>query len=545
MSQKASSVVGQGEAEAQARAAPRAPSSYQAFLARLNHPESAGLLRSLRLFVRNALAATSLSVDSLAEATRVFYEQMEATIAQHPQWADCEPAELERAADGVEKFVMTRLHDRVFAAEGAEAAEDEQMATWLQRLRFLRVEHLAISPEFRSMQPWASAQQELCRIATYRTPRDKLVCVLNCCKRINSALSQASSGGHGADEFFPVLLYVTVQAAPAGLHASLQYISRFRHPSKLVSEAAYYLTHQQSALTFLSSVQPEQLCIESAEFERGLAESHAIIERQRSEAAAAKAAAAKAAAEAAAEMAAESAAAQAAEAEAEAPSTPAAAEASSEAMEEVEDGGLLRGYGARGAASAFFAKLMENSPGAPRHLFDSPSASQRAAAEAASPATPIVGELQPRAVSGRLGNLLEAVAPPLQPQMGPAHAAAPSSTAGTGAADGTGGGGGSGGGGRHWRGVFVGVQLNVKPPDSTGGKDGNGQHGTSVRVEFSLGTWAAMRRRQLELELGPPPSLRFLETRSVLELTVGDVSSLLKEYHWLSRALRETKSTRI
>ena len=84
-------------------------------------------------------------------------------------------------------------------ADAAEAAEDEQLSTWLRRLRFLRVEHLAISPEFRSLQPWNAAQQELARVSSYKTPRDKLVCILNCCKRINSALSQASSGGHGAD----------------------------------------------------------------------------------------------------------------------------------------------------------------------------------------------------------------------------------------------------------------------------------------------------------------------------------------------------------
>ena len=248
-------------------AAQRAPSNYQVFLAKLNHPDSAVLLRSMKTFVRNALAATTLSVDALADATRVFFEQTEATIAELPQWAGCEPIELERAADGVEKFVMTRLHDRVFASEPEEAAADEQLSTWLQRLRFLRVEHLAISPDFLTYAPWSAAQHELGRISTYKTPRDKLVCILNCCKRINSALSQTSSGGHGADEFFPVLLYVTVQAAPAGLHASLEYISRFRHPSKLVSEAAYYLTHQQSAITFLSNVQPDQLSIEVSEFE--------------------------------------------------------------------------------------------------------------------------------------------------------------------------------------------------------------------------------------------------------------------------------------
>ena len=121
-------------------------SSYQAFLSRLHHPEAAGLLRSMKVFVRNALAATTLSVDELAEATQMFLQQTEDTILQHPQWAGCEPSELEKANDGVEKFVMSKLHDRVFNAEPAEVTEDEQLTEWMKRLSFLRVEHLCASP---------------------------------------------------------------------------------------------------------------------------------------------------------------------------------------------------------------------------------------------------------------------------------------------------------------------------------------------------------------------------------------------------------------
>ena len=46
-----------------------------------------------------------------------------------------------------------------------------------------------------------------------------------------------------------------------------------------------------------------------------------------------------------------------------------------------------------------------------------------------------------------------------------------------------------------------------------------------------------MRRRQLLCERGPVPSLRFLHTRSVLELNMGEVGQLLEEYKWLSQAL--------
>lgn len=49
----------------------------------------------------------------------------------------------------------------------------------------------------------------------YKAPRDKLVCILNCCKVINNLLlnaSLASNKDHpGADEFLPVLIYVTIK----------------------------------------------------------------------------------------------------------------------------------------------------------------------------------------------------------------------------------------------------------------------------------------------------------------------------------------------
>ena len=583
-------------ASSSAATPPRAPppSSYQAFLARLNHPDSSSLLRSLKLFIRNALAASTLTLDELAESTRNFFYETEAAIAAHPQWAGCDPAELERAADGVEKYVMTRLHDRVFAAVPSEAAEDEQLTTWLQRLRFLRVDHLAISPEFRTLQPWTAAQQELGRICTYKTPRDKLVCILNCCKRINSALSQASNGGHGADEFFPVLLYVTVQAAPAGLHASLQYISRFRHPSKLVSEAAYYLTHQQSAISFLSNVQPEQLNIESAEFEAGLAETHAAIEKQKAEAAEAKAVAeAEAAAAAEAKAEAEAAAAEAAEPEAAEAAVENGSSATTPTAERQrlpsQNGGsngtttttssssyAAAAASARGTASAFFATLLENSPSGPSKLFDSlttadssststpPAAHKqtlsRTPASPPTPATPNVGmhpqrsrsnnhaspsqQLQSSEGGGGSGGGLfgpyedeeegeEERQPPRSP---PEHVLRGASGARRGV------GGGRFGARNH--GIAVGVGLSVhRQPVDVGDDGGSGGSSSSagevaVRVELKLETWAEVRRRQMARELGEEPTLRFLETRSVLDLTVGDVAGLLEEYKWLSSALR-------
>lgn len=62
---------------------------------------------------------------------------------------------------------------------------------------------------------WQLAQKELQKINMYKAPRDKLVCILNCCKVIGNLLLNASLASKenppGADEFLPVLIYVTIK----------------------------------------------------------------------------------------------------------------------------------------------------------------------------------------------------------------------------------------------------------------------------------------------------------------------------------------------
>ena len=270
-------------AAASASAEPVPKHTYHAFMAKMQQPSANGLFRSIKLFVRDLLSDTQRSVDEVAEAVQAFFYETEEAVAQHPLWHGCEPEELDKACDALEKFVTTKLYDKVFLTDAEESESDRLLDERLQHLRFVTVEHLSVSPAFCAAYPWAGAQQELCKMvarrvrrvvlaaaglapptaegalplalcvaalwapqlscggsgpavppqrrsreaarnrrcgvppplatqAAYRTPRDKLVCVLNCCKRINSSLSVTSAGSHGADEFFPVLIFVLLQA---------------------------------------------------------------------------------------------------------------------------------------------------------------------------------------------------------------------------------------------------------------------------------------------------------------------------------------------
>ena len=103
----------------------------------------------------------------------------------------------------------------------------------------------------------ANKKAELLKIKSYRAPRDKVICVLNCSKvifgehtlqRIRRELTSLGLLRHSkksdtsADSFVPLLIYVVLQANPEHLVSNVQYILRFRNNEKLGGEAGYYLS---------------------------------------------------------------------------------------------------------------------------------------------------------------------------------------------------------------------------------------------------------------------------------------------------------------
>ena len=54
---------------------------------------------------------------------------------------------------------------------------------------------LRISPRFHYEAPWPSAQAEIRRLAAYKTPQDKVNCVVRCSQTIMNLLSMATKPG--------------------------------------------------------------------------------------------------------------------------------------------------------------------------------------------------------------------------------------------------------------------------------------------------------------------------------------------------------------
>ncbi|KAK9081892.1 hypothetical protein Syun_030729 [Stephania yunnanensis] len=176
---------------------------------------------------------------------------------------------------------MTKLYTRVFASVPEDVKCDERLSEKMALLQqFVRPENLDIKPTFQNETSWLLAQKELQKINMYKAPRDKLGCILNCCRVINNLLLNASIASKenppGADEFLPVLIYVTIKANPPQLHSNLLYIQRYRRQSRLVSEAAYFFTNMLSAASFIMNIDAKSISMNEIEFEKNMESARAL-----------------------------------------------------------------------------------------------------------------------------------------------------------------------------------------------------------------------------------------------------------------------------
>ncbi|MCD7455085.1 Vacuolar protein sorting-associated protein 9A [Datura stramonium] len=213
-------------------------------------------------------------------AVQEFLGNMETAFRAHSLWAGCSEEELESAGEGLEKYVMTKLFTRTFASLPEDVKVDEQLHEKIALIQqFVRPENLDIKPIFQNESSWLFAQKELQKINMYRAPRDKLVCILNCCKVINNLLTSVSAKENppGADDFLPVLIYVTIKANPPQLHSNLLYIQRFRGQTRLVSEAAYFFTNILSAESFILNIDAQALSMDETEFETNMESARALL----------------------------------------------------------------------------------------------------------------------------------------------------------------------------------------------------------------------------------------------------------------------------
>lgn len=196
-------------------AAPSAVTFYD-FLDRMRNPASLDLVRSIKSFIVS-FSFNNANPETDGKRVQEFFMTMESAIKDHPLWANATIEAIDSAMEGLEKYVMTKLFSRTFASTSEDVKIDQEISEKICLLQtFLRPKHLDIPTFLQNEASWLLAEKELQKINSFKAPREKLLCIMNCCRVINNLLLNASMSENielgGADDFLPVLIYVMIKA---------------------------------------------------------------------------------------------------------------------------------------------------------------------------------------------------------------------------------------------------------------------------------------------------------------------------------------------
>lgn len=241
--------------------------SFQDFVQKMKHKSAIYLVRKIKKFVDD-INANGYS-NNIPQSVHYFLDEVMVEIHTHEQWKNASDTELDNARESLEKYVMTKIHGKVFSPDVEDLQQDNNLASRLSTFRLLKPENLDIDPMVISDPSWNMALEELKKINKYRAPRDKMICVSNCCRILFGILERISPNeAASADTFLPVLIYLVLKANPPHMHSNLKYIMDFRNPNKMISEAGYFLTNLQSAVVFWENLDHTSLTMEKSEFDR-------------------------------------------------------------------------------------------------------------------------------------------------------------------------------------------------------------------------------------------------------------------------------------
>jgi hypothetical protein len=130
---------------------------------------------------------------AIQEEAMQLIEEVQTRVRQHGMWSSAGAEELDAADEAIERLVTHKLYNYLFAATRRDLTLDTALHHRILCLQFLEAGHLDIDSQV--LLRWNAdsclqvARREICKMNDYKSPKDKLVCLYNCCKLATRVLT--------------------------------------------------------------------------------------------------------------------------------------------------------------------------------------------------------------------------------------------------------------------------------------------------------------------------------------------------------------------
>ncbi|KAH9500788.1 GTPase-activating protein and VPS9 domain-containing protein 1 [Bulinus truncatus] len=201
------------------------------------------------------LSLSDEKIDLVEQFLQSLYQEM----SSDNLWKAATDCQIEDGRLAIERLLMSRIYTHAMFPNGdGDIMRDQLLHEHLRKLaKIISPSHkdLRIPRMYHLECPWPAAQKEIYMINAYRTPKDKLQCVLRCSQTIMNLLSMANEKSvPAADDFMPVLIFVLIKANPFGLLSTIQYVNSF-YEKRLQGEEQYWWLQLTSAVEFIKTME--------------------------------------------------------------------------------------------------------------------------------------------------------------------------------------------------------------------------------------------------------------------------------------------------
>lgn len=251
---------------------------FQTFLAQFKTKDCQHAHKYLRSFL-NQFNQRVWTVDEQIKLLKEFQDFLFEKLVQYKPFNEMgnDEVKINNCKEGLEKLIMTRVYTSVFSpamsfikltdSHKQDRIMDRKYLVNTYLYDWVELKHLDLNMSVKVESNFISlASKELSKMDEYKSPRDKIVCILNSSKIIFGLIRQEETQ-ENADSFMPLLIYVLLQSKIKHLYSNLLYIERFRNHEFLIGETSYYVSTMQIACNFIVDLTKDQLTVEDDEYQ--------------------------------------------------------------------------------------------------------------------------------------------------------------------------------------------------------------------------------------------------------------------------------------
>lgn len=196
--------------------------------------------------------------DEKCDFLQKFYSKLLLIMKSSPVWKGIVRNREKTLKITLERFIMNKTYKNSIYPNGdGDRHRDKVLQDHIEKLSKIITPHhkdLLIEKTYLRECPWLPAQDALRALNVYKTPRDKVKCVVHCSKCIMDLLSLSQNvTSTTADDFMPVLVFVIIKVNPEALLSTIQYVNSFFH-NRLFGEEEYWWTQFCAAVEYIKTM---------------------------------------------------------------------------------------------------------------------------------------------------------------------------------------------------------------------------------------------------------------------------------------------------